>query len=93
MSYYAPFLALCERWYTVQGSSPHKCGQKSYYSAFNAMVAAFLLDIFAFLPYSHLPKVYPYHWKLLEGHLSRPGTCLTSIHPIREESTLHPFLT
>ena len=26
---------------TVQGSSPHKCGQKSSCSAFNAMVAAF----------------------------------------------------
>ena len=26
---------------TVQKSSPHKCGQKSSYSAFNAVVAAF----------------------------------------------------
>ena len=84
--------------YTVQGSSPHKCSQKSCCSAFNAMVAAFLLDISAFLPYSHLPEVYPYHWKLLEGHLSRPGTCLTGIRPIQkgqppQTSALHPFLT
>ena len=34
---------------TVQGSSPHKCSQKGCYSAFNAMVADFLLDISVFL--------------------------------------------
>ena len=33
---------------TVQGSSPHKCGQKSCYNAFNAVVVAFLLDISTF---------------------------------------------
>ena len=58
------------------------------------MVVAFLLDISVFLPYSHVPEVYPYHWKLLEGHLSCPGTCLIGICPIREgqpprTSTLH----
>ena len=69
---------------TVQGSSPHKCDQKSYCSAFNAVVIAFLLDISAFLSSSYMPEVHPYRWKFLEGHLSRPSTCLTDIHPIRE---------
>ena len=58
------------------------------------VIAVFLLDISVFLPFSHVPKVYPYHWKLLEGHLSHLGTCLTGIRPIREgqpprTSTLH----
>ena len=34
---------------TVQGSSPHKCNQKNCCSAFNAVVAAFLLDISVYL--------------------------------------------
>ena len=69
---------------TVQGSSPHKCGQKSCFSAFNAVVAAFLLDISVSLSFLYAPKVHPYHWTFLEGHLSHPSTCLTNIHPIRE---------
>ena len=48
------------------------------------MVAAFLLDISVFLSSSYVPEVHPYHWKLLEGHLSRLVTCLTDVHPIRE---------
>ena len=70
--------------YTVQGSFPHKWGQKSCCSAFNAVVAAFLLDISVFLSSSYVPEIYPYRWKFLEGHLSRPSTCLTDIHPIWE---------
>ena len=70
--------------YTVQGSFPHKWGQKSCCSVFNAVVAAFLLDISVFLSSSYVPEIYPYRWKFLEGHLSRPSTCLTDIHPIRE---------
>ena len=70
--------------YTVQGSSPHKCGQKSCCSAFNAVVAAFPLDISIFLSSSYVPEVYPHHWRLLEDHLNYPGTCLTNIRPIRE---------
>ena len=98
MSYYAPFLALCERWYTVQGSSPHKCGQKSCCSAFNAVVAAFPLGISVFLSSPYVPEVYPYRWRLLEGHLSHSGTCLSGIRPIRkgqppQTSAPHPFLT
>ena len=69
---------------TVQGSSPHKCGQKSCCSTFNAAVISFLLDISTFLSSSYVPEVHPYRWKFLEGHLSRPSTCLTDIHPIRE---------
>ena len=49
--------------YTVQGYSPHKCGQKSCCSAFNAVVAAFLLDISIFLSSSYMPEV----------HLDIPG--------------------
>ena len=48
------------------------------------MVAAFLLDISVFLFSSYAPEVHPYRWTFLEGHLSRPSTCLTDIHPIRE---------
>ena len=57
---------------TVQGSSPHKCGQKSCCSAFNVVVAAFLLDISVSLSSSYAPEVHPYHWTFLEGHLSHP---------------------
>ena len=48
------------------------------------MVAAFLLDISVFLSSSYMPEVHPYRWTFLEGHLSRPSTCLTDIHPILE---------
>ena len=52
---YLPWLSVsCSGWnYTVQGSSPHKCGQKSYCSTLNAVVTAFLLDISAFLSSSY----------------------------------------
>ena len=70
--------------YTVQRSSPHKCGQKSCCNVFNVVVAAFFLDISMFLPSSYVPEVYPYCWKLLEGHISHPGICLTDIRQIRE---------
>ena len=69
--------------YTVQRSSPHKCGQKSCCSAFNAVVAAFPLDISVFLSSPHVPEVYPHHWKLLEGHLSHPGAWSTDIRLVR----------
>ena len=69
---------------TVQGSSPYKCGWKGCCSAFNAVVAAFLLDIYVFLSSSYVLEVHPYHWKFLEGHLSRLVTFLTDVRPIRE---------
>ena len=69
---------------TVQGSSPYNCSQKNRYSTFNAVVVAFLLVISIFLSSSYMPEFHPYLWKFLEGHLSRPNTCLTNIHPIRE---------
>ena len=44
----------CSGWnYTIQGSFPHKCGQKSCCSALNAVVTVFLLDISAFLSPSY----------------------------------------
>ena len=61
--------------YTVQGSFPHKCGQKSCCSALNAVVTAFLLDIFAFLSSPYTPKVHPYRWNFLEDRLGCPSTC------------------
>ena len=71
--------------YTVQGSSPHKCGQKSCWSAFNAVVTAFPLNISIFLSSPYVLEVHPHRWRLLEDHLNYPGTCLTNIRSIREE--------
>ena len=68
---------------TIQGSSPHKCGQKSCCSALNAVVTAFLLNVFAFLSSSYTLEVHPYCWKFLEGRLSYLNTRLTNIHLIR----------
>ena len=48
------------------------------------MVATFLLDISALLSSSYVPEIHPYHWKLMEGRLSRLVTRLTDVHPIRE---------
>ena len=48
------------------------------------MVATFLLDISALLSSSYVPEIHPYHWKLLEGHLSRLVICLSDVRPIRE---------
>ena len=69
--------------YTVQRSSSHKCGRKSCCIAFNAVVAAFSLDISVFLSSPYVPEVYPHHGRLLEGHLSHRGTSLTDIRPVR----------
>ena len=68
----------------VQGSSPHKCGQKSCCSAFNAVIAAFLLDISTFLSSSYVLEVRPYRWTFLESHPSRLCACLIDVNPIRE---------
>ena len=46
--------------YTIQGSSSHKCSQKSCCSALNMVVTAFLLDISTFLSSSYTPEVHPY---------------------------------
>ena len=62
---------------------PHKCGQKGCYNAFNAVVAAFPLDISVVLSSPYVPEVYPHRWKLLEGYLSHPGACSIDIHPVR----------
>ena len=52
--YLSWFPVSCSGWnYIVQGSSPHKCGQKSCCNAFIAVVTAFPLDIFAFLSLSY----------------------------------------
>ena len=67
---------------TVQGSFPHKCGQKSCCNAFNAVVTSFLLDISTFLSSLYTLEVHPYRWKFLKGRLSYLSTRLTNIHLI-----------
>ena len=69
----------CSGWdYTVQGSSPHKCGQKSCCSALNAVVIAFLLDTFAFLSPLYILEVHLYRWKFLKGRLRYLSACLSN---------------
>ena len=70
--------------YTVQGSSPHKYGQKSCCSALIVVVTAFLLDISTFLSSSYAPEVHLYRWNFLEDRLGCPSTCWTNIPSIRE---------
>ena len=67
-----------------RGSSPHKCGQKSCCSTFNAVVIAFLLDISTFLSSSYVLEVRPYRWTFLEGHPSRLRACVIDVNLIRE---------
>ena len=54
---------------TVQGSSPHKCGQESSCKAFNAVIAAFSQDISASLSLPFTLATYPHLWNLLESGL------------------------
>ena len=44
------FVSCSNQSFTVQMSSPHKCGQESDYSAFNMVVVVFPLIFFCFLP-------------------------------------------
>ena len=54
---------------TVQGSSPHKCGQESCCNAFNAVVAAFSQDISASLSLPYASVINLHLWNFLEGGL------------------------
>ena len=45
---------------TVQGSSPHKCGQESSCDAFNAVVAVFAQDISVSLFFPYALVIYLY---------------------------------
>ena len=54
---------------TVQGSSPHKCGQESCCNAFNAVVAAFSQDISTSLSLPWALVIYFHFWNFLEGGL------------------------
>ena len=63
------FLGIKITLHTVQGSSPHKCGQESSCNAFNAVVAAFSQDISASLSLPHVLVTYLYLWNFLEGGL------------------------
>ena len=61
------FLGIKITFHTVQGSSPHKCGQESSCDAFNAVVAAFSQDISASLSLPYALVIYLYLWNFLEG--------------------------
>ena len=70
----------------------------SCYSAFNAMVAAFPLDISISLSSPYVLEVYPHCWSLLEGRSSHPSACLIDIRPVQGRKlprtlALHSFLT
>ena len=54
---------------TVQGSSPHKCGQESCCNAFNAVAAAFAQDISAFLSLPRALTICLHLWNFLEAGL------------------------
>ena len=63
------FLGIKITLHTVQGSSPHKCGQESSCNAFNAVVAAFSQDISASLSLPCALVIYLHLWNFLEGGL------------------------
>ena len=63
------FLGVKVIWNTVQGSSPHKCGQESCCNAFNTVVAAFSQDISASLSLPCALVIYLHLWDFLEGGL------------------------
>ena len=63
------FLEIKITFNTVQGSSPHKCGQESSCNAFNAEVAAFSQDIPASLSLPYTLVIYPHLWNFLESGL------------------------
>ena len=63
------FLGIKITFNTVQGSSPHKCGQESSCDAFNAVVAAFSQDISVSLSLPYALVIYLYLWNFLEGGL------------------------
>ena len=68
---------------TVQRSSPHQCGQENYCNAFNAVVAAFPLDISAFLSFPCSSEIYLHCWNFLEGYIGQGEVDLTDICQVR----------
>ena len=63
------FLGIKMTFNTVQGSSPHKCGQESSCDAFNAVVASFSQDISTSLSLPYALVIYLYLWNFLESGL------------------------
>ena len=63
-----PFVSWDDQGSTVQGSFPHKCGQRVSCRAFNAVVATFswIFPSSHLVPYVH--SVYPYQQNFLECH-------------------------
>ena len=83
---------------TVQRSTPHKCGHKSRYNAFNVVVAAFL-QIFWSLPSSLCVREASLHGgKFVENHYNGSSKQLNRIQQIqggtspRKASWLFPTL-
>ena len=63
------FLGIKITFNTVQGSSPHKCGQEINCNAFNAVVAAFPWDISGSLSLLYTSVVCLLFWDSLESGL------------------------
>ena len=70
---------------TVQRSTPHKCGHKSRYSAFNVVIAAFL-QIFQRLPSSlYVREAFLRDRNFVENYYSGPNKQLNRVQYIRGE--------
>ena len=81
---------------TVQGFSPHKCGQKSSCSTYNAVVVAFPQIFFGFPSFSYVHDARPYHWSFLKGHPNCQDLYLICVQPIRGDiphRTTFPFVS
>ena len=72
---------------TVQGSSPHKCGQESSCAAFNAVVAAFSPDISVSLSLPYALVIYLYLQSFLEGGLKGKPRSFSPADVMSEEGT------
>ena len=81
---------------TVQGFSPHKCGQKNSCSTYNAVVVAFPQIFFGFPFFSYVHDARPYHWSFLEGRPNCWNTYLSCIYHTRGDippQTTFPFVS
>ena len=79
----------------VQGSFPHKCGQKNSCSAFNAVVVAFHWIYLGFFSSLGVHDTRPYHWSFLESHIDCWNTYLSCTYHIQRDvppRTTFPFV-
>ena len=73
-------------------SFPHKCGQKSGYSVFNAVAAAFPQIFYAFLPSFLIHRTCPPLLSFLEGSSNCWDIDLRYVNRIREDFPPRTFL-